>query len=279
MKERWKPEIGEAYYFIDSSINVDIERYDGHTWDDERIAIGNYFNTKEEALAAAEKVKALLLSLHDSTQDKPLPKLTAEVFNHPDCPAWANYAAVHNGNLIFTNQEPRIDEHGLFVSANNAAKPDKILVVPFKSSEHYLSQVIKRPVKENKLPDWCKVGEWVYDRHQHGYEKIIATEDGSLYCIKTKNNGFFTGDYATENFVPARLRPYNAEEMRQLVGKMVEKGDGLALVLGIENVFGNEYMVCVNGHYFSANDLLRQFTINNKPAGVLEHLENGEWVQ
>jgi hypothetical protein len=51
------------------------------------------------------------------------------------------------------------------------------------------------------------------------------------------------------------------------------------IVTGFENVFGNECMVHANGCLYGANDLLRQFTIDNAPCGVLEHLENGEWVK
>lgn len=64
--ERWKPEIGEKYFFIYGGDHDIIET----TWEDygadkERWNIGNYFRTQEEAEAAAEKSKALLLSLHE----------------------------------------------------------------------------------------------------------------------------------------------------------------------------------------------------------------------
>jgi hypothetical protein len=82
------------------------------------------------------------------------------------------------------------------------------------------------------------------------------------------------------DFLAARLRPYNAKEMKALMGKVIEKGPSMHIVTGFENVlFGNECMVHVNGCLYNANDLLRQFTIDNAPCGVLEHLENGEWVK
>jgi hypothetical protein len=67
--------------------------------------------------------------------------------------------------------------------------------------------------------------------------------------------------------------------MKALMGKVIEKGPSMHIVTGFENVFGNECMVHVNGCLYDANDLLRQFTIDNEPCGVLEHLENGEWVK
>lgn len=66
MTERWKPESGEEYWM------VDIKRGSAHSliWLDDSTdcafhEFGNCFQTKEEAKAAAEKVKALLLSLHE----------------------------------------------------------------------------------------------------------------------------------------------------------------------------------------------------------------------
>jgi hypothetical protein len=275
MSEKWKPEIGDAYYFFDSDFNVTIAHYDGYTWDEDRIAMGNCFNTKDAACDAAEKVKELLLSLHEPVTDcNQLPKLTAEVFNREDCPKWAKWAAVSNGVLIFADKEPTISEHGFWISADEQIK--KYVILSDDCYKQFVTQKIERPAK---LPDWCKVGEWVYDHHQHGYEKIIAIEDGSQYCIKTNNKGFFTVYYATENFVPARLRPYNAEEMRGLVGMVICNGQSIHFVTGYEGVPDGESMVCVNGCLYSANDLLlKGFTYDTRPCGRLEHLENGEWV-
>lgn len=65
MTEKWKPKICEQYWFIDRDGDV---RY--HLWtewdsDNDKYDFGNCFRTQEEAEAAAEKVKALLLSLHE----------------------------------------------------------------------------------------------------------------------------------------------------------------------------------------------------------------------
>ena len=67
---RWKPEYGEEFYFVDSTghvgrvmncINLECAMSE----------FGNCFKTKEEAEAAAEKVKALLLSLQHNELPKP----------------------------------------------------------------------------------------------------------------------------------------------------------------------------------------------------------------
>ena len=130
MSERWKPKEGEEYYFFDSASTIESERYEeDYIWDEGRIRMGNCFKTAAEAKAAAEKVKALLLSLQDNDKnlqdniqdgvtntcqamDKgkenvekrlaPLAifhKLTTEVFDRPDCPEWAKYAAVDDDGI------------------------------------------------------------------------------------------------------------------------------------------------------------------------------------
>lgn len=212
-----------------------------------------------------------------------LPKLTAEVFDRPDCPEWAMYAAVHNEKLFFTDQKPEINEHGLFVSANDAARIEKILAIPFKSSEHYLSQVIKRPAKKSELPDWCKVGEWVWingrpDRlYYNGYGKITQVEPYIDVLMGTDDNAPNTS-ISLDSLSPARLRPYNAEEMKSLVGKIICGNDTnfRAMIVYADGVSG----VVETIHYdYDAEELAQSYTIDGKPCGKLEHLENGEWVE
>ena len=106
MSKRWKPENMETYFYV----GRDFEAYNAIWLEDfpekTRWQKGNCFRTEAEAQAAAEKIKALLLSLQDNDetlqdgiQDKQLPKLTAEVFDRPDCPKWAKYAAVDNDGM------------------------------------------------------------------------------------------------------------------------------------------------------------------------------------
>lgn len=58
-KKRWRAEQGERYWFLNARLMVErmIEFRD--EFDDELFKIGNYFQTKEEAEAIAEKVRAL----------------------------------------------------------------------------------------------------------------------------------------------------------------------------------------------------------------------------
>lgn len=205
-----------------------------------------------------------------ATNCNQFPKLTTEVFNRPDCPEWAKYAAVSKfGCLTFFEEKP--------VLGNNSFLPlDKNYTTKLYRNEpgrwdasDWQNSLIERPAK---LPDWCKVGEWVYIHKIRAYVRVAKTEGYLLF-----NNAGHHVPY--DDCKQARLRPYNAEEMRALMGKVIKKGPSMHIVTGFENVFCNECMVHVNGCLYSANDLLRQFHIGNAPCGVLEHLENGEWVK
>lgn len=214
MTKRWKPGFGDAYYFIDSAFNVDIERYDGHSWDDERIAVGNCFNTKDDAHAAAEKVKALLLSLHDNGGSLP-----------------------DNGNNLVSNL------------------PDKELP---------------------ELPDWCKVGEWIYTSSEQ-YLKIKSISIDRKN-VKLSNGANWSNQDIIDEVVSARLRPYNSEEMKALVGKVAK--DTYGNISFITGYCVNKEVVYSGTTNFTAECLLRSCCfLDNAPCGVLEHRENGEWVK
>lgn len=317
MKERWKPEIGDAYYYVDNACSVDIERYDGHTWDDERIAVGNYFNTKDDAFDAAEKVKALLLSLHDNTNklqdniqdmvtntcqamDKGkenvakatcsfgnLPKLTAEVFDRPDCPEWAKYAAVDVAGFAYWYQYPPLADER--VGVWKVWGTDRQLIDEFFDAADWQNSLIERPVKENKLPDWCKVGEWIWhpeDMAGGRYLKITEIRGGGVYAKEKED---YDPDYLCFDLVrkyskQARLRPYNAEEMKALLGKVVTEKEHdyyayLVTAYTAKLDGKNLVAVAIDDAWVQAKDVLKLYTIDNAPCGVLEHLENGEWVK
>ena len=61
--QRWKPKLGEAYYFFGESIGVGSYSWKNDEADNGFYNFGNCFPTKELALSAAEKVKQLLKSL------------------------------------------------------------------------------------------------------------------------------------------------------------------------------------------------------------------------
>lgn len=99
----------------------------------------------------------------------------------------------------------------------------------------------------------------------------------------------FDNNYSVkiENVRQARLRPYNRDEMRGLVGKVIEvEPKEFSLCLRVKGYWADFLDDCDSeddrARIISYNcDMLKhKKTIDGKPAGVLEHLnDNGEWVQ
>jgi hypothetical protein len=202
-----------------------------------------------------------------------LPKLTAEVFDHPDCPEWAKWAAVNaDGNLFFFEEKP----------VNNIVcggwHVEGCKVISFFNKKKFApsdwqNSLIERPAK---LPEWCKQGEWIYTSSEQ-YLKIEGISI-DLQKIELSNGAIWSKQDIIDEAVPARLRLYNAEEMQGLIGKVVGNEHGnMFLITAFVAYDGGE--VCADGVVYNADDLLETYTINGSPCGVLEHLENGEWVK
>lgn len=287
--ERWKPEKGDLYFFVSTVGNVfpdradsDFARFNG------RFGFGNYFRSRSEAEAAAEKIKELLLNLPDnggnlpdngnnlapSLPDKQLPKLTAEVFDRPDCPDWAQYAAADaDGYAFYYSEKPFMVANnggwGIACNMNSQAK----LIPEIMEATDWKNSLVERPAK---LPEWCKVGEWIYTSNEQ-YLKIVGISI-DLKCVEFSNGVKWDIQDVVDEAVPARLRPYNAKEMKALVGKVLETKRGSAILI-LQYIVGvNE--LCFWENRLNADMLLsEEYIIDGKPAGVLEHLEDGEWVE
>lgn len=276
MSERWKPEDEQKYYFVSNMLTVGENTYmEDCEVDRFRYGNGNCFKTQAEAESAAKKVKALLLSLHDSIQNKSLPKLTAEVFNHPDCPAWAKWAAVDgNGYAYYYSERPFIlsDDFGWRVACG---KNTQCELIPGKFTHINRSDsLIERP---EELPEWVEIGGYVYDA-RNGYGKIVSGSVKSCYIEFDGGAGVFVPEEFA-GLKQARLRPYNADEMKALVGKPITMLDGAVCLCTVYSK--RDESVILDDIHWDAQELLDSgYTIDNKPCGVWEHLnENGEWVE
>jgi hypothetical protein len=123
------------------------------------------------------------------------------------------------------------------------------------------------------LPDWCKVGEWVYSRFG-GYDEIIAIQDFRIATHRQK----YSAEYINEgNVVHAYLRPFNSWELKNLVGKILvnKKTRNMNLVtdyiyeVGKIDPLCHTATVCVGGAILTAEDLLENFTMEGYPCGHL----------
>lgn len=59
-KEKWKPELGQGYYYMDEDLGVNKDFWEDDNIDLARYKIGNCYQTEEECEAAIERVKKVL---------------------------------------------------------------------------------------------------------------------------------------------------------------------------------------------------------------------------
>lgn len=127
------------------------------------------------------------------------------------------------------------------------------------------------------IPDWVKVGEWIWSNEDQRYLKVLQTTDKVL--LSTMSGFTYYEDFIDikRHYKEAHIRPYNAEEMKALVGKVIDRDGDRGLVLFYEDHTNKVYIM---GAWFTADIVMKRYTINGLPCGVLEHLnEEGKWVE
>lgn len=272
--------MGDIYCLVCTGAEIESYLCSGDCSSCDHYETRKCFKVAAEDADEVERVKDLLRHLREPiTECNQLPKLTAEVFDRPDCPEWAKYAAVDEcGSVRLFSDAP-----WLGASCWNWSNGEvmQLFGVKFDASDWQKSR-IKRPAKKPELPEWCKVGAIGFDEE---YFKIIKINDTSCDVQyldphvqdEDGNIGGITF-YCLTKCHEANLRPLNAKEMKALVGRTVDSDYGTFLVTKFyPTVEGGE--VCVDSIYYDADELLDEFTFDGKPCGVLEHKnEKGVWV-
>lgn len=69
--KRWRGWFGDTYYMVNDDLTTDGMTERGCALDEKLYAVGNYFKTKEEALKAAEWLKAFAILRDDTKGFKP----------------------------------------------------------------------------------------------------------------------------------------------------------------------------------------------------------------
>lgn len=205
--------------------------------------------------------------------EKSYPKLTEEVFARPDCPEWAQYAAVDaDGMVALFEHRPKISLVG-----NWWDRVEKYCPLDGRyDSSNWRNSLIERPAK---LPDWCKVDAMGWHK-RCGYFKVTYIDDVAkrvdIQQVGDKSKGYFSFHTICKEAVKAHPRPYNAEEMQKLVGKVLELAGNRDLVISYDD---DSEAVYANSMWMDADELFDNgYTVDGEPCSVLEHLEGTAWV-
>lgn len=135
--------------------------------------------------------------------------------------------------------------------------------------------------KRSRLPDWVKECAIGYDNEQKRYFEVIDIDKKWVDIEYLDDGNGATCSYTDmQNCSEAVKRPFNEKEMQGLVGKIMEHATGRYLITACASFSTGEWKIEADDQYYLAELLLKDdFTIDGKPCYVLEHLENGEWVE
>lgn len=132
-----------------------------------------------------------------------------------------------------------------------------------------------------QLPDWVKVGEWVYCPTTRNYGEVVDQQGNTVLLrpFGSDDDEVFSKDIniILERGKPARKRPFNVYEMKAMVGKVLsgDKFDYCALI-----TYTEAEMIETQHYTYTSDELINGYTIDGKPCYKLEHLnEKGEWVE
>lgn len=198
-----------------------------------------------------------------------LPKLTAEVFERKDCPERARWAAVDGNGMVYCYVEKPTCGVELWDGPGFS-----FIDFGFDASD-WRNSLIERPAK---LPEWCKVGAWVWNE-QFGYGKV---------AIPRKEIGATAVDWVTgdrgralpNQLAQSRLRPFSDDEAAQQVGKIIKSRMCTSVITGYES-YNKVFYLGDNASRKTQKDISATGAtfLDGTPFGVLEHLNNGEWVK
>lgn len=227
------------------------------------------------------------------------PKLTAEELARRgiEWPEWAGYAALTSyGSADFFETMPKLNIITFCpeIGSQHCEIPGKWDASDWKNS------LIRRPEKKAVLPDWCKVGAWVYLDGRYGKIKSIGnwlnTENGSKgFACKPLN----------PNLREARLRPWTFEEapisLKVKVDDPYETGfeSCTSIVCDLIDELSHDDNMrdvrfkerdCIywedsenkleTGRFISAKEMMEDYEqLDGSPCGILEHREGEGWMR
>ena len=136
------------------------------------------------------------------------------------------------------------------------------------------------PVKTGvEYPAWARPGAWVYNKELKelkDYAQIHTLTDTEVSFL----NGYYgavSKEAFLQDYVEATYRPYNHDELMNLVGEKLELPDAICIVTAANKDL--DYIV-VDHVAHNANELLEsKYKYKGNKCGVLVHKDGDEWVE
>lgn len=126
--------------------------------------------------------------------EKSLNILDESIFNHPECPEWAKYAAVDGtGDAYWFGMKPSVFV-AVWVCDETAGCDPNIFVkrIPGKwNAEKWEESLIEHVAGDApaKLPEWVKEGAYGYDLHEKRYFRVIKMRGAYIADIVMLDSG------------------------------------------------------------------------------------------
>lgn len=184
------------------------------------------------------------------------------IFERENCPEWANYAVISkNGIVIFSSKPMKFLDGGwIFNHADNRVFTDYLGEKVFRKDFAELMLTRERYLKLEVNP-----GDWVYSYEDGVYFKVLNCDGMHFQNIR---------------YAKAEKIPYEKEQLKEIVGKVVQDGTGKRAALISE--YNEDHGVKIGEEWYTAEDLLWGMSyLDGMPVGVLRHYdeEKGEWVK
>lgn len=199
--------------------------------------------------------------------DTKAPKLTSAVFDLPNCPDWARYAAVDSDNVAYWYEHAPIATGGEWFEGGGSCQE-----IGMYDGSNWFRSVLVRPSNGPTLPEWCMLGSYVYSKEQDKYAIItdIVGDAEDIYLCNSMSEvypiikkSFFLKQWKYVNVVP-----YEWFDIRNLVGTTIRSKDVTATVMGYDH---EKKAVLVNNVWMKPHDLILHgfFREDGKPCGSI----------
>ena len=191
------------------------------------------------------------------------------VFERKSCPEWAQYAVINKYGVVVFSSKPMRFLNGDWVMNYW----DNRVFIDYRGKKVFrkdYSELMLTREKNLSMKYDMKPGDWVYSYEDGAYFKV-------LNCDGLTSDGVHLQNI---RYAKAEKIPYEKEQLKKIVGKVVQDGTGKKVAVILE--YNEDHGVKIGEEWYTAEDLLWGMSyLDGMPVGVLRHYdeEKGEWVK